>query len=140
MELKNNNQPPIYLYQKDTKAVTYKDFVNKELYYFSNMDNERSIPSMVDGLKPGQRKVLFTCIKRNDKKEVKVKLQYLKSKLSRVTLVWGFPDELAPMFSTQYKFTRCFPVHAAYAMFQIAHLSVKFAVFCLEVLIEIMFV
>lgn len=24
------------------------------------------------GLKPGQRKVLFTCFKRNDKKEVKV--------------------------------------------------------------------
>ncbi|OPJ74473.1 hypothetical protein AV530_001328 [Patagioenas fasciata monilis] len=35
-------------------------------------DNERSIPSLVDGLKPGQRKVLFTCFKRNDKREVKV--------------------------------------------------------------------
>lgn len=32
----------------------------------------RSIPSMIDGLKPGQRKVIFTCIKRNDKREVKV--------------------------------------------------------------------
>ncbi|VDK75285.1 unnamed protein product [Anisakis simplex] len=39
---------------------------------FSNCDNERSIPSLVDGLKPGQRKVLFTCFKRADKKEVKV--------------------------------------------------------------------
>ena len=46
-----------YLYGKDTKAVTYKDFVNKELVLFSNMDNERSIPSMIDGLKPGSRKV-----------------------------------------------------------------------------------
>lgn len=27
---------------------------------------------MIDGLKPGQRKVIFTCIKRNDKREVKV--------------------------------------------------------------------
>lgn len=27
---------------------------------------------MIDGFKPGQRKVLFTCIKRNDKREVKV--------------------------------------------------------------------
>lgn len=62
----------IYLYGKDTKAVTYKDFVNKELVLFSNLDNERSIPSLVDGLKPGQRKVLFTCFKRNDKREVKV--------------------------------------------------------------------
>lgn len=27
---------------------------------------------MIDGFKPGQRKVIFTCIKRNDKREVKV--------------------------------------------------------------------
>merc|ERR1712088_372979 len=45
---------------------------NKELVLFSNCDNERSIPSLVDGFKPGQRKVMFTCLKRNDKKEVKV--------------------------------------------------------------------
>lgn len=64
--------PEVYLYAKDTKVVTYQDFVNKELVLFSNLDNERSIPSMMDGLKPGQRKVLFTCFKRNDKKEVKV--------------------------------------------------------------------
>ncbi|KAI2804767.1 hypothetical protein RDWZM_008069 [Blomia tropicalis] len=64
--------PEMYLYEKTTKSVSYKDFVNKELILFSNMDNERSIPSMMDGLKPGQRKVLFTCFKRNDKREVKV--------------------------------------------------------------------
>ncbi|KAG7161707.1 DNA topoisomerase 2-like [Homarus americanus] len=64
--------PEIYLYEKDTKAVSYTDFVNKELVLFSNLDNERSIPSLVDGLKPGQRKVLYTCMKRNDKREVKV--------------------------------------------------------------------
>jgi len=61
-----------YLYEKDTRAVTYSDFVNKELIMFSNADNERSIPSLVDGMKPGQRKVLFTCFKRADKREVKV--------------------------------------------------------------------
>ncbi|KAH9419744.1 DNA topoisomerase 2-beta [Dermatophagoides pteronyssinus] len=64
--------PEMYLYEKNTRNITYKDFVNKELILFSNMDNERSIPSLVDGLKPGQRKVLFTCFKRNDKREVKV--------------------------------------------------------------------
>merc|ERR1719500_507247 len=64
--------PEIYLYEKNTRSVTYSDFVNKELVLFSNCDNERSIPSMVDGLKPGQRKVMFTCLKRNDKREVKV--------------------------------------------------------------------
>ncbi|VDN02891.1 unnamed protein product [Thelazia callipaeda] len=61
-----------YLYDKNTRSVSFKDFVNKELVLFSNADNERSIPSLVDGLKPGQRKVLFTCFKRADKKEVKV--------------------------------------------------------------------
>lgn len=46
-----------YLYDKDTRTISFKDFVNKELVLFSNADNERSIPSLVDGLKPGQRKV-----------------------------------------------------------------------------------
>ncbi|XP_054168345.1 DNA topoisomerase 2-alpha-like [Oppia nitens] len=64
--------PEVYLYESNTRSVSYKDFVNKELILFSNMDNERSIPSLMDGLKPGQRKVLFTCFKRNDKREVKV--------------------------------------------------------------------
>ncbi|KAL1128861.1 hypothetical protein AAG570_013395 [Ranatra chinensis] len=64
--------PEEYLYTKNTRSITYKDFINKELVLFSNMDNERSIPSMVDGLKPGSRKVLFTCLKRNDKREIKV--------------------------------------------------------------------
>ncbi|XP_078281099.1 DNA topoisomerase 2-alpha [Rhinoraja longicauda] len=64
--------PEQFLYAKDTKHLTYNEFINKELVLFSNSDNERSIPSLVDGLKPGQRKVLFTCFKRNDKREVKV--------------------------------------------------------------------
>ncbi|UYV70511.1 TOP2B [Cordylochernes scorpioides] len=62
----------LFLYGENTKAVTYNDFVNKELILFSNMDNERSIPSLVDGFKPGQRKVIYTCFKRNDKREIKV--------------------------------------------------------------------
>lgn len=64
--------PERYLYTKGTKQVTYADFVNLELVLFSNADNVRSIPSLIDGFKPGQRKVLFTCLKRNDKREVKV--------------------------------------------------------------------
>uniref|UniRef100_A0A8C5QB52 DNA topoisomerase 2 n=1 Tax=Leptobrachium leishanense TaxID=445787 RepID=A0A8C5QB52_9ANUR len=64
--------PEDFLYGKTTKYLTYNDFINKELILFSNSDNERSIPSLVDGFKPGQRKVLFTCFKRNDKREVKV--------------------------------------------------------------------
>ncbi|XP_070777394.1 DNA topoisomerase 2-beta isoform X2 [Enoplosus armatus] len=64
--------PEQYLYGNQARHLSYNDFINKELILFSNSDNERSIPSLVDGLKPGQRKVLFTCLKRNDKREVKV--------------------------------------------------------------------
>ncbi|XP_064030323.1 DNA topoisomerase 2-alpha [Pogoniulus pusillus] len=71
-ERKLHGLPEEYLYGKNTDYLTYNDFINKELVLFSNSDNERSIPSLVDGLKPGQRKVLFTCFKRNDKREVKV--------------------------------------------------------------------
>ncbi|CAJ0760096.1 9104_t:CDS:10, partial [Entrophospora sp. SA101] len=39
--------------------ISIKDFINKELSLFSLADNVRSIPSVIDGLKPGQRKVLF---------------------------------------------------------------------------------
>ena len=46
-----------YLYNKDTRSVSFKEFINKELVLFSNTDNERSIPCLVDGFKPGQRKV-----------------------------------------------------------------------------------
>jgi DNA topoisomerase-2 len=52
--------------------ISYDDFVNKELILFSMADNLRSIPSIVDGFKPGQRKVLYTCFRRNMKKDTKV--------------------------------------------------------------------
>jgi DNA topoisomerase II len=57
--------------QKD-KNVPFEDFINKDLIHFSNYDTERSIPSMCDGLKPSQRKVLFGVLKRNLKKGIKV--------------------------------------------------------------------
>lgn len=46
----------------------------QELILFSRADLERSIPSMLDGLKPGQRKILFGCFKRNLIKDIKVLL------------------------------------------------------------------
>ncbi|KAJ9671211.1 hypothetical protein PVL29_027276 [Vitis rotundifolia] len=48
------------------------DFVNKELILFSMADLQRSIPSMVDGLKPGQRKILFCSFKRSFVKEATI--------------------------------------------------------------------
>ncbi|EGR31961.1 topoisomerase ii beta 180kda, putative [Ichthyophthirius multifiliis] len=54
------------------KNLRYKDFVHKELINFSISDNARSIPNICDGLKTGQRKILFACFKRNLKQEIKV--------------------------------------------------------------------
>ncbi|CAG5118293.1 unnamed protein product, partial [Candidula unifasciata] len=65
--------PELYLYGKETRSISFSDFVNRELILFSNADLVRSIPSLMDGLKPGQRKVIFTCLKRNlVNKELKV--------------------------------------------------------------------
>ncbi|XP_062222323.1 DNA topoisomerase 2-like [Phragmites australis] len=66
-----NFQPGTYLDQRE-KQIKYSDFINKELILFSLADLQRSIPSMVDGLKPGQRKILFCSFKRNFVKEAKV--------------------------------------------------------------------
>jgi len=66
-----NFQPGTYIDQQE-KRVRYSDFINKELILFSMADLQRSIPSMVDGLKPGQRKILFCSFKRNFVKEAKV--------------------------------------------------------------------
>ncbi|KAJ7071601.1 type II DNA topoisomerase [Mycena amicta] len=38
------------------EEIPYSEFINKELILFSMADNIRSIPSIADGLKPGQRK------------------------------------------------------------------------------------
>lgn len=54
------------------KEVTYEDFIDKELIHFSNYDVERSIPNMCDGFKISQRKILFSCFKKNLTKEIKV--------------------------------------------------------------------
>lgn len=52
--------------------IPIEDFINMDLKHFSNSDNIRSIPSIVDGFKPSQRKILFGCIKKGIKKEIKV--------------------------------------------------------------------
>jgi len=48
------------------------EFINHELINFSIADLERSIPNLMDGFKPSQRKVMYGCIKRNLFSEIKV--------------------------------------------------------------------
>ena len=55
-----------------TGVLPLSDFVHKELIQYSHADNIRTIPSVMDGLKPGQRKVLYACFKRGLTEEMKV--------------------------------------------------------------------
>jgi len=56
----------------DLNEIPISDFINKELILFSMADNIRSIPSVLDGFKPGQRKILYGSFKRNLKSDIKV--------------------------------------------------------------------
>lgn len=58
----------------DSKAieVDIDQFIDKDLIHFSNYDNQRSIPSMLDGFKPSQRKAFFGMCKMNIKNERKI--------------------------------------------------------------------
>jgi DNA topoisomerase-2 len=53
-------------------AVSYNDFINKELIHFSKYDCDRSIPNLMDGLKISLRKILFSAFKKNLTTEIKV--------------------------------------------------------------------
>jgi DNA topoisomerase-2 len=65
--------PDSSIVMKESKEhVSYQDFINRELIHFSVYDVKRSIPCMVDGLKPSQRKILYSCFKRKLHEEIKV--------------------------------------------------------------------
>lgn len=52
--------------------VDYARFVNDELIHFSNEDNIRSLPNVMDGLKPSLRKIFWAALKRNLTSEIRV--------------------------------------------------------------------
>ena len=52
--------------------LPYSDFIHKDLIHFSYYNLERSIPSMMDGLKTSQRKILYAAFKRNLTQEIRV--------------------------------------------------------------------
>lgn len=67
-----NADPQHHKRELTSRTPSYSDFIHSELVHFSNYDNIRSIPHMLDGLKPSQRKVLYACLKRNLTREIKV--------------------------------------------------------------------
>ncbi|PPS93064.1 DNA topoisomerase 2 [Cryptosporidium hominis] len=61
-----------YSINNQCRNLRYFDFIHKELVLFSRYDTTRSIPNLLDGLKPGQRKVLFATFKKKLNNELKV--------------------------------------------------------------------
>ncbi len=58
--------------KQSQKQVKIDEFINRDLIQFSNYDNDRSIPSVCDGLKPSQRKILYAAFKKNLVNQMKV--------------------------------------------------------------------
>ena len=52
--------------------VGYSRFIHDELIHFSNADNIRSLASIMDGLKPSHRKIIFGCLKKGLRSEIRV--------------------------------------------------------------------
>jgi len=64
------------------KVISIEELINQELVLFSIQDNVRSLPSLVDGLKPSQRKILFACFKKNPTSKTEIKVSQLSGYVS----------------------------------------------------------
>lgn len=60
------------LTKSQTGSMTFEEFLSNELVMFWKCDLIRSIPNIMDGLKPSQRKILYTCLEKNIVKEKNV--------------------------------------------------------------------
>lgn len=70
----NNYDPDDYINGED-KKISYTEFIDKELRSHAVYNAQRAIPNIMDGLKPSQRKILFTGLERNlygQDKEIRV--------------------------------------------------------------------
>lgn len=69
--------------KSDEQVKTINDFIQNELKEFAVYDNSRSIPSVVDGLKTSQRKVIYATFTL--KKDTPIKTSALGAKSSDLT-------------------------------------------------------
>lgn len=81
----NNYDSNNYIKAKQTE-ITFTEMINKELIHFSNYDNIRSIPSVIDGLKPSLRKVLYVALKTMKTNNIKgYKVSQFGNKVAELT-------------------------------------------------------
>ena len=64
--------PPPGIPYGHLSTLPVTEFVHRDLANFSAEDIKRSIPHVVDGLKPSQRKVIYACLKKNLMSDMKV--------------------------------------------------------------------
>lgn len=68
------------------RNITYSEFIDKDLKHFSNYDNLRSIPKIIDGLKPCQRKILYvSMMSKINSLERCIKVELLAASVSEKT-------------------------------------------------------
>lgn len=69
--LQDYNSQDILEYSPTVKKIKLDDYIDKELKHFSMFDNIRSIPKLMDGMKPSQRKIIYSLLThyKNVKKE-----------------------------------------------------------------------
>ena len=67
-----NRYDPADNIDRKLREISISDFINREFIHFSYYDNQRSLPNIVDGLKPSQRKILYAAIKYTTNSEMKV--------------------------------------------------------------------
>ena len=56
----------------EAKTISVTDFVDCELIHHALSTVDHAVPSVMDGLKVSQRKVLYACFKRNLTHKLKV--------------------------------------------------------------------
>lgn len=56
----------------ELETMSYYIFLNEKMIDYSVDDVERSIPNLIDGLKPSQRKIIYTVLKKRIKGLMKV--------------------------------------------------------------------
>ena len=66
--------PDTCLPRKKHEPISVIDFVKSDLVLFSYDNCVRSIPSCIDGLKPSQRKIIYTLFKMGNKGFDKMKV------------------------------------------------------------------
>ena len=81
------NYNPENILKQNEQNIKVEDFIHKELIHFSNSDTLRSIGSLYDGLKPSQRKILYSCFKRKLYKFVLHNQQVMLVKMQHIIMV-----------------------------------------------------